>query len=139
MTLSFTCGEGKNCSTIKKSQNIMNMIADPFIYKSPSFYRTPAFTEHLRWLLFLKKNTTLCDLRIHHFSDFHWKNTKKVSSSFKSAYFKNFFPSHDFNTSSFERYKCLTSFSIKYYGYYSFDLNLEQPLQIRDKNKTIFR
>ena len=37
ITLHFTCGERKICSTIKKSQNIMNMIlaqARQVIYKA---------------------------------------------------------------------------------------------------------
>ena len=32
ITLPFTCGERKICSTIKKSQNIMHMIVDQFEY-----------------------------------------------------------------------------------------------------------
>ena len=39
VTLRFTGGESQICSTIKKSQNIMNMIVGPFIQKSIKFPR----------------------------------------------------------------------------------------------------
>ena len=54
ITLRFTCGESKICSTIKKSQNIMNMIV---VVKLQSLCRTGLYNS--------TESCTICSQQLH--------------------------------------------------------------------------